>query len=350
VDALGRYFVPGPVAVHPDVLAEMTRPMFSHRSAAGEELFARVQPGLRAIFGTERTVYVFTTSGTGAVEAGVRALPPGRVLALVNGAFSGRFARMAEACGHAVDRMELAWGGVHDPAAVRDRLAGADYAAVTVVHSETSTGALQPLAELARAAGEVPLLVDSVSGAGGTPVAFDALGLAWACTGSQKALALPPGLAFGVASPLLLERAARASGRGLYLDIAAYEKRQPPYTPALPLVHALARQLERIAAEGLDARFARHAAMARRAWTWAEETGLEVLAPPGARSPTVTCLRLPAELPGPEFVRRVAQQGYTVGGGYGQLKETTFRIGHMGEQTVETLEGLLAACRAALGR
>ncbi|MHC4729138.1 MAG: pyridoxal-phosphate-dependent aminotransferase family protein [Planctomycetota bacterium] len=310
----GRYFVPGPSEVHPDVLQAMARPVVYHRTPEARELLDRVQP-----------------------------------VTLVNGAFSERFARIAAACGHDVERCEKPWGAVHAPA----DLAIDGHQAVTVVHSETSTGALQPLAELARAA-DVPLLVDSVSGAGGVPVEMDARGLAYVCTGAQKALALPPGLGFAAASERLLELAAGADRRGLYLDLLEYEAKAPPFTPAISLLYALDAQLQRIAREGLAARFARHQRMAERTWAWVASArerlgvGLEVLAPEGFRSPTVTCIRLPAPLTGPEVVRRLRERGYSVAAGYGRLKETSFRIGHMGEQTTETLEGLLAACDEAL--
>ena len=345
----GRYFVPGPSEVHPDVLQAMVRPVVYHRSREAQELLDRVQPLLQEVFGTRRPVYSITSSGTGVVEAGLRALPRGKVLALVNGAFSERFAKIATACGHDVERIEKPWGAVHDPAEIE--IDG--HAAVTVVHSETSTGALQPLAELARAV-DVPLLVDSVSGAGGVPVEMDARGLAYVCTGAQKALALPPGLGFAAASERLLELAAHADRRGVYLDLLQYEHRAPPFTPAISLLYALDAQRQRIEREGLAARFARHRRMAERTWAWVESArerlgvALEVLAPEGFRSPTVTCIRLPGNLTGPAVVQRIRERGYAVGGGYGRLKETTFRIGHMGEQTPDTLERLLAACDEAL--
>ena len=352
-DDFGRFFLPGPTEVHPDVLRSMVRPMLPHRGPEMAALVESVEPGLRRLFGTGRPVYFAASSATGMMEAGVRALPRDRILSLVNGAFSERYARIAETCGHEVERMPVAWGEVHDPDAVARRVRGARrFAGVTVVHSETSTGALQDLGALSEAIGDNAfLLVDTVTGLGGTPVEFDRFGLAYACSGSQKALALPPGLALAVASSRLLERAAGAAGRGTYLDLLAFEERTPPFTPALPQLYALQRQLERIEAEGLEARYARHRAMAERTRAWVEQTGkgLAILAAEGARSPTVTCVRLPASLPGPEFVRRVRERGYVIGGGYGRLEPDTFRIGHMGDQTLETLGGVLTACREALG-
>jgi aspartate aminotransferase-like enzyme len=321
--------------------------MIPHRGEAMTSLMDSLQPGLRALFGTERPVFLAACSATGLMEAGVRALPAGaRVLSLVNGAFSERFARIAEACGHSVKRLEVDWGQVHDPESVRAAIDGHD--GITVVHSETSTGALQDLAALQQAAGATPMLVDSVTGFAATPIDFDTTGLAYVCTGSQKALALPPGLALAVASEELMALAPERADRGLYLDLGAFEERQPPYTPALPQLYALQAQLERIEREGIESRYRRHAEMAHRTWEWAATRDLEILAPEGARSPSVTCLRLPPPLAGPEMAQRVAERGFVVGTGYGRLKEATFRIGHMGDQTLDTLEPLLAACDAAL--
>lgn len=338
----GRFFLPGPTEVHPDVLQAMVRPMIPHRGPACAELFERLQPTLRALYGTARPVYVAASSGTGMMEAGVRALKKGRVLALVNGAFSERYAQIAEVCGHEVERFEVAWGETHDPGAVAERVVGFD--GLTLAHSETSTGALQPLEAIAAAAGDTPVLVDTVTSFGATAIDFDRLGLAYACAGSQKALAVPPGLAFAVASETFLARARRAS---FYFDLDAYEKRPPPYTPALPLVYALEAALERVEREGLAARFERHAAMARRTKEWAGEQGL-VLA--GHGSPTVTCLRPPDGWTGPEVAAALSDRGYVVGTGYGKWKQETFRIGHMGDQTMETLEALLGALSDTLVR
>lgn len=352
----GRFFLPGPTEVHPRVLEAQARPMMGHRSAGMSELMESLQPGLRALFRTGRPVFVSTSSATGFMEAAVRNGSVKRVLSLVNGAFSGRFAEIGRACGREVEVLEVPWGGVHDPDAVAERLAGGGYDAVTVVHSETSTGALNPVEEIARVVhgtSDAHLLVDSVSGLGGARVETDAWGLDFVLTGSQKALALPPGLALGVASDRLLERAATVPGRGAYFDLTEFarrmERHQTPNTPALSLLYALQEQLGRIGGEGVEARWERHARMAERCAAWVDElrraggVDVAVLAPEGHRSPTVTCMRLPEGVSGPAVVGRVREAGWVIGGGYGKLKETTIRIGHMGERTVEDLDGLLEA-------
>jgi predicted phosphoserine aminotransferase len=336
--------------------------MFGHRGPHIRELMSCLQGGLRRLFLTERPVYVSTSSATGLMEAGVRNGVRSRMLALVNGAFSDRFARIGRACGKEVEVMEVPWGEVHDPGDVARRLAEGGVDAVTLVHSETSTGALQPLEALASAVAEhddVLLLVDSVTGLGGVPLRTDDWGLDFVLTGSQKALAVPPGISLAVASRAMLERAATVEGRGLYFDLLAFEKNiqklQTPNTPALSLLHALAVQLERMASEGLEARWDRHEAMAARCRRWVMEEagrmpGLRVLAPEGARSPTVTCIVLPEDLPGPRVVEGLRGRGWVVGSGYGKLKPTTFRIGHMGDHTVEELDALLAETGEVLSR
>ncbi|HSJ64950.1 MAG TPA: alanine--glyoxylate aminotransferase family protein [Gemmatimonadaceae bacterium] len=357
----GRFFLPGPTEVHPDVLAAQTRPMIGHRGKAMEDLLAGMQPGLRSLFRTARPVWIASASATGLMEGAIRNGARRKVLSLVNGAFSERFHQIARACGVDADKVEVPLGAAHTPDMLADALRGRGYDAVTVVHSETSTGALNPIADLARVtheAGDLVLLVDSVTGLAGAPVETDAWALDFVLTGSQKALALPPGLALGVAQPGILERARANPARGVYFDFVEFEKgfakNQTPNTPALSLFFALAVQLERIAREGVEARWARHAGMARRTWEWVaglNDRGvrLSVLAPEGARSPTVTCITLPPGRTGPEVAAAMKTRGYTIGSGYGPLKDATIRIGHMGDHTVEGLNALLGELEEVLG-
>lgn len=358
----GRFFLPGPTEVRSEVLAAMLRPMMPHRGKDFEDLFARLQSGLRTVFDTGRAVFVSSSSATGLMEAAVRCAPAGAVLSLVNGAFSERFADISRACGHETDSIEAEWGSVVDLAEVERRLASRRYAAVTVVHSETSTGALtdvRAVAALAHRHGAL-CLVDSVSGAGGAPLHADDWELDFVLTGSQKALALPPGLAFGVASQSYMDAAGRAASRGRYFDVTEFAhyaaRNQTPNTPAISLLHALDEQLRAIAREGVEQRWERHATMARECWEWAESfesrhgVRLSILAPAGHRSPTVSTVVLPGFLPGPQVVAAVAERGFTIGGGYGRLRDGTVRVGHMGDHDSTTLRGCLDACGEALVR
>jgi aspartate aminotransferase-like enzyme len=356
----GRFFLPGPTEVLPEILAAQLGPMIGHRDRATEELIARAQPGLRAIFGTDRPVYISTSSATGLMEGALRNGARRRVLSLVNGAFSDRFYRIALAAGLEARALEVPAGEVNTPEALEEALRGGEYDAVTVVHSETSTGVLNPIRELAevtRRAGDVVLLVDTVSGAGGTPLETDAWGIDFILTGSQKALALPPGLAFGVANERVLQRAEAKADRGVYFDFLEFDrnirKHQTPNTPNVSLLYALDAQMRRIEREGVEARCERHAAMARATWAWVEEMrgrGVElgILAPQGYRSPTVTCITLPAGKAGSEVSRAVKARGYVIASGYGPLKDACIRVGHMGDHTVAETEAVLGVVEEVL--
>jgi aspartate aminotransferase-like enzyme len=356
----GRFFLPGPTEVRPSVLAAMEQPMIGHRGKSMEELIARIEPDLQYVFRTTRPVYIASSSATGLMEGAIRNGVRSRVLSLVNGAFSDRFFQIARACGTEAEALTVPLGQAHTPDMLADALKGGRFDAVTVVHSETSTGALNPVAELARVAhdaGDVALLVDSVTGIAGAPVETDGWQLDYVLTGSQKALALPPGLAFAVARDTILERAASKKDRGIYFDIIEFDKyirkNQTPNTPALSLFYALAAQLEYIRAETIEARWERHAAMARRTWAWVDEmrdagVPVSVLSPEGSRSPTVTCITLPGTHNGGAVNSAMKARGFTISAGYGSLKDTSIRIGHMGDHTVEELDVLLATLREVL--
>lgn len=350
----GTFFLPGPTEVHPDVLQAMARPMISHRGPEFEKIFVRVQEGMKQVFVTERPVFVSTSSGTGMMEAAIRCAPEGKILALVDGAFSERFANIAESCGRQVERYEVEWGEVHDVHEVEHRLSTGKFAAVTVAHSETSSGALNDVRSISDAAHrhDSLCLIDSVSALAGAELRFDEWGLDYVLTGSQKALALPPGLAFSVASEKFMQFALGTTNRGTYYDLVEYEEftrnRQAPNTPAISLYFALDLQLERILAEGISSRWARHLDMQKEVVGWADRIGLRIRAAARGRSPTVSCIELGKNQDMQNFLDRVAQQGITVGPGYGKLKATTFRIGHMGDHSVETVRRCLAACEKAL--
>ena len=355
----GRFFLPGPTEVRPEVLQAMTRPVIGHRGSEMSRLLAECDPVLRALFRTSRPVYVSSSSATGMMEAAVRNGVRRRALALVNGAFSQRFRDLVADCGREVETYEVPAGQCHDPGRVYDILRGGGFDAVTVVHSETSTGVLDPLPAIAEAecGEEILLLVDGVTSVGGSLVDAEAWGLDFLLTGSQKAMALPPGLAFACASERMMARAATIPGRGHYFDLLEFEKfwrkHQTPTTPAVSLVYALVEQCRHLADEGVEARAARHLAMRDRCVTWVEERGtrwgMSLFAPEGCRSPTVTCIRVDGPVSAPELVARLKARGWTIGGGYGSLKDTTIRIGHMGDHTVDGLNALLAELEGVPG-
>lgn len=356
----GTFFLPGPTEVRREVLETMLAPMLPHRGAEFETMFGRIVESLKPIFRTSRPVYVSTSSATGFMEMAVRCSPPGAILSLVNGAFSERFADIAKSCDRDVTVLQANWGDVvsldHVEAALRARR----YVALTVVHSETSTGALTSLGPLANLAREhdVLVLVDSVTGIAGAPVETDGWDLDVVLTGSQKALALPPGLAFAAVSERFLERAGQATARGRYFDVLEFEqyakKNQTPNTPAISLLYATLYQCEQIASEGIEQRWARHSAMQQATQTWVARTRerldlpLCITAFEEVRSPTVTAIALPPAIAGDALVKAVADRGFVIGAGYGRTKATSFRIGHMGDHTVDGLARCLDAVADAL--
>ena len=364
-EGFGRFFLPGPTEVHPEVLAAMERPVIGHRGRAISELIGSMRKPLSELFQTERPVYLSTSSATGMMEAAITNLSRRRVLCLVCGSFSARFHKIAEGHGVPADRLDVEWGSPNTPDAVHEKLAEEPgrYDLVTVVHSETSTGVLNPIAEISRVVHDSEgrlLAVDTVSSLAGTPVRTDEWELDFVLTGAQKALAIPPGIALAVANKRSLERAARVERRGYYFDLLKFEGQveanQTPSTPAVSIFYSLARQLERIFAEGLQERWDRHRRMAERTYAWvaelAAETGLGVgiLARAGYRSPTVTVVTLPDGLAGPQVVGAMGELGFSIATGYGPLKERAIRIGHMGDHTLPELEAMLDALSRVLTR
>ncbi len=352
----GRFFNPGPVEIDPEVAAAMLRPMIGHRGPEAHALVGRLQPGLQAVFGTTRPVMLATGSATAMMEAAIRSGVRENVLCIVSGIFGERMADAAERCDKSVIRLHVPRGAVLEPEILAGMLDGPPIDAVTMVHSETSTGALAPveaLIAMLRSLSDVVTIVDAVSSLGGMPIETDRWGADFIFTGSQKALGLPPGLTFGVASTKFVERAQTVENRGFYLDVLdlllAAEESRFPQTPALPVVYALECQLERIAREGLPARFARHRAMREQVERWVERHGrCGILAPPGRRADTVTALTLRPDLSATAVAAALAAQGWTVAVGIEERVERVIRIGHMGDVQGEQLAGLLAAIEPLL--
>ena len=356
----GTFFIPGPTEVRPELLSQMTRPVIGHRGKNFEGMFARIEAGLRDVFLTARPVYIGATSATGFMEMAIRNAPEGEILCLVNGGFSERFAKVAESCERRVERIVVPWGQTFDLNVVESTLASRQFAAVTVAHSETSTGVIsdvRAVAELAHRHGAMAI-VDSVSGAGGAEITVDGWGLDFMLTGSQKALALPAGLAFAVVSSEYVERAKKVRNRGFYFDVLQYEafaaKNQTPSTPATSILYALEAQMGDIGREGIERRWERHIAMRDATVSWvaaaAERRAIDIsiLAPDGIRSPTVSVVMLPEGLTTKEVREAIGARGFTVGGGYGQLSETSFRVGHMGDHSIEGVKRCLQVCETAI--
>lgn len=350
----GRFWLPGPVEVDPDVLAAMSRPVIGHRTVAGHALAERLQRGLKRLFNTDRPVIVATCSATGLMESAIRSGVRERLLAVVSGTFGERFAQVAERCGKEVVRLHVPRGSVLEPDQLKQMLVGPPVDAVSLVHVETSTGALAPVAELLplfNTLGDIVTIVDAVGSVGGMPVEPEEWGADFVIGASQKALGLPPGLAFAVASERFLTRALSIDDRGLYLDAVALHHAADdgrfPQTPALPIVHALDRQLERILEGGLEQRFARHRAMRERVEQWAlHQRSMSLVAAAGRRADTVSAIRLPQGTSSAEVIGLLDRDGFQVAAGLEDDLERVIRIGHMGDVTSDQLDHLLATLDA----
>lgn len=346
----GRFWLPGPVEVDPDVLAAMSRPVIGHRTVAGHALAERIQRGLKQLFNTDRPVILATSSATGLMESAIRSGVRERLLAVVSGTFGERFAQIAERCGKEVVRLHVPRGSALEVEQLEPMLDGPPIDAVSLVHVETSTGAVAPIAELLPVfdrLGDVVTIIDAVGSLGGMAVDPAEWGADFVLAASQKAVALPAGLAFAVASDRFLARALTIDDRGLYLDAVALHHAADdgrfPQTPALPIVHALDRQLERILEGDLAARFDRHRVMRERVEHWVRHrSDVSMLAPVGRRADTVSVIRLPAGHSAAAVIGRLDHAGYQVAAGLDADLDQVIRIGHMGEAGIDQLEHLLA--------
>jgi aspartate aminotransferase-like enzyme len=367
-----RLWIPGPTQVREALLQECARPMIGHRSEAMAELHERIDPQLRLAFGleerSESRVAVHTCSATGMMEGCLHGAGT-RVLCVVNGSFSKRWHDIALLLGLDAVALTKPFGEAASPDEIARALAEqGPFDALTLISNETSTGVRTPLAPVARVLREHPrtlFLVDVVSYLAGAPVDFDANGIDFAFAGSQKALALPPGITVFCASARYLERARAAKRPSFYLDpvrlVDGHTARKTPATPCIPLYFALARQLEDIGegrtlpagerslrgAAAWKARFEKHERMKRRTEAWAARHGLDYVPAPELRSPTVACIRRGA-FEVKALLAELKKHGHTISNGYGDLKDASFRIGHMGDHTEEDLADLLARADEAV--
>lgn len=354
-----RLMITGPVDVRKEILDAQTHYMIGHRGKGFEELFARLQGKLRQAFKTEHRVYVLGSSGTGFWEAASRNAirDDKKVLHLVAGAFSERWAEISELNGKQVDTITLEWGKAHTPEMVEEALKKATYDAVCVVHNETSTGVTNPIKEIGQVirqySDDTLFMVDTVSGLLGTEFLTDEWGVDFALTSSQKAFALPPGLAFAAVSDRVLERAKTVKNRGYYFDLIEMEKslvkNNTPSTPPVSLMFAADAQMDAILSEGIENRWARHKQMKEMTHSWALSRDFGLYAQEGYRSNTVTTVDNTRNMNVDDMASFMKGKGYVIDKGYGKIKGKTFRVGHMGDVTPDMLEEVFAGIDEFLG-
>lgn len=341
-------FTVGPVEVHPEILNEMSKPMVGHRTKECYELYASIKSKLQELLYTKNRCFIFASSSSGVMEAAVRNCVKERCLNLVNGAFSERWHKMTLANGKAADKLEFEWGLPINPEKLDEALATGKYDAVTFIHNETSTGVMSNISDIANVMKKYPsviFLVDTVSSMTALPIKVDELGIDICLAGVQKAFALPPGMAVASISEKAIEKAKTVENRGYYFDILEllkyYEKDQYPSTPPISLMYALNKQLDRMFAEGVENRFKRHENMATLARTWAKNKGFKLYPKVGYESITLTCVNHEGKVDYETLSSMLAEKNMTISKGYGKDKDTTFRIGHMGDISEEDLKELL---------
>src|SRR5881296_1112074 len=345
-----KLHIPGPVEVSEKTFRAFCSPMIGHRGQGFKDILAKIQPQLQALLSTKQLVYLSTSSAWGVMEGAIRNLVSRKVLNCMCGAFSDKWFDVSKRCGKDAEPLQVDWGKHIDPKDVDRQLATGKFDTVTLTHSETSTGVMNPLEEICGVLAKYPdvaLVVDTVSSFSAVKIEMDALGIDVMLTGAQKALALPPGFSLFSVSEKAFARAEKIPNRGFYFDFLEFKKEQAqwmtPSTPSIGHIHALQFKLEEISEEGLEARFTRHARTNALVHDWVRRTGFDFFAEEGFRSKTLTCVTNNRGIDVLEFARKLREKHHLViDPGYGKIRGQTFRLSNMGDETEETVSHLLA--------
>jgi len=337
--------IPGPTSLPPSVREAGARQMINHRGPEFAGMLGRILSRMKPYFGTTSDVAILSCAGSGGLEAAVvNTLSPGdRVLGISIGSFGERIARIATVYGADVTKLSVEWGRAADTDEVREHLvANPGYKAVLLTHNETSTGVMNPVAELAAVIHEIQpdalIIVDSVSGLGAVPFQMDAWGIDVVVTGSQKAWMAAPGLAMVAASERAWAAMETAKMPRFYLDLRKHREAhalgETPWTPAIAVVYQVDAGLALMEAEGAEAIFARHETCASAARAGLEALGFELFADPAHYSRTVTAAKVPEGFDWKAINTAVKGEGVILAGGQGPLTGKIFRLGHLGSVTL----------------
>jgi len=345
-----KLFIPGPTEVKKDVLEKMASPLISHRTKEASDLQRTISQKLKKLMYTDNEILLSTSSGSGLMEGAVRSCTRKRAAIFSCGAFGKRWYEMAIANKVDADCYEVDNGRAIRGQIVEEAVKTGKYDLITITHNETSTGLMNPINEIAevmRKYPEIIFCVDTVSSLGGVSIPVDELGIDICISSSQKCLGLPPGLSLCSISEKAIESAKKVKYRGMYFDLLKlyeYLKKkdyQYPSTPSLSHMFALDYQLDLIFQEGLENRFQRHLDMANIAREWAKDN-FALFPEEEYASNTVTCIDNIRGISVKNLNQKLGIKGYTISNGYGELKEKTFRIAHMGDIIIEEIEELLA--------
>ncbi len=340
---LKRYLLtPGPTPVPPEVLLAAAEPVIHHRAPRFTEILTEVVAGLKYVYQTTNDVLIFASSGTGAMESAVVNLvaPGDAVLVASCGNFGERWVKLNKTWGAAVTLLDFEWGARVDPAQIAAALqANSKIKAIFVQFSETSTGVVNDIRAIGEIVGatDAVLVVDAISGLGATDLPTDEWGVDVCVAGSQKALMIPPGLAYVAVSPKAWKLVESNPTPRFYFDWIAARKKmtgdsaQTPYTPAVSLMVAQNKAIEMIREEGLENVFARHRVLGRACKEGVKALGLELFGPNDPEANSVTAVKVPAGIDGGK-IGKIARDKYGVwlAGGQGKLKGQIFRFGHCG--------------------
>ncbi len=352
-----KLFTPGPTEVRWELLQELSTPQVHHRTEEFSEIYDDIQPRLQKLLYTDNPVFLFTSSSTGAMESAVTNAVKKKCLTVSNGAFSERWHKITKNNGVPAEILKQEWGKPVTPEMVDDKLQTGEYDAVTMVFNETSTGMMNPVAEVGKVVNnydEVMFLVDAVSGMAGAKIEVDAWGIDMCLAGVQKAFGLPSGLAVASVSDRLLERAEEVAPRSYYFNLPLlhkYHKRsQTRTTPAIPQIMALRKQLKYIVdGEGIENRFARHEKLSGLVQDWAKKY-FDVFPAEGYWSKTLTCVENTRGIAVAELNQELIEKhSLRIANGYGDMAVETFRISNMADTTEPEIRGLLATINDILG-
>lgn len=346
-----KLFIPGPIDVEEDVLAKFATAQISHRSKEASDLQRNIESKLQKLFYTKNTILLSTSSGSGLMEGAIRSCTGKRAVVFSAGSFGERWFKIAESNAVPVDMISSKPGQPITVEMVDETLSTGKYDVMTITHNETSLGLMNPLEDISKLLQdkypEILVLVDSVSSMGGTKIETDKWGIDVNITSTQKSLGLPPGLSLCSVSDRAIEAAKKVKNRGSYFDLVKLynyvhnKDHQYPSTPSLPHMFALDYQLDKILEEGLENRFARHLEMAEYVRSWAKEYFDLFVEDPKYLSNTLTTIKNTRKINVADLNKKLADRSYMISNGYGDFKELTFRISHMGDYTLDDVKGLI---------
>ena len=342
-------FTVGPVHVADDTIASMSKPMITHRCKEYKELHGNIVEKVRKTLDTDMDVFLVAGSASVLLEGAIRNGAKDRTLGITGGSFGNRSIEIAELNGKTVDKVQVPWGAAIRPEHIADKVTK-DTELVHWVSNESSTGVLSDsvaLAEEVRKQNpDALIMVDAVTSAMAADLNLPKLQPDALVFGTQKALALPPGLAIAVVSERMLEKSKVAVNKGFYTDFVKLKKNADDNyaltTPPVSLLYALDYQLDKILEEGMSARYRRHDEMAKLVQDWAEKKFNGLFPEEGYRSRTIGVVNR-GDLDFDAFHTALKAKGYEISNGYGEVKSSTFRIGHMGDTTPDMIKKLISA-------